>query len=287
MITEEKVRQRNRANYWENRDSLLEWHRDYYQRNKERICDRMRTYNRLRSGRVVTAEEKKRVCQYSKKYYWNHHDLVLSRVGASYRAHSECIRKRKQEVKEETLARYGNGHVACVRCNESNPACLTIDHIGGGGNAERRSGSSFYNWLKKHNYPDGYQTLCMNCQFLKRYENKEWRQIEKKELPLDEDVARNHALETLRASHRKLKKEVLTHYGGGVLACVKCGGNKLDFLSLDHINGKGTEERRRLKMGAHQLYYLLRRKGFPSGYQTLCMNDQWIKRVENREYRVF
>lgn len=54
---------------------------------------------------------------------------------------------------------------------------LTIDHINGGGAKHRKqlgnSASRFYRWLIKHNYPEGYQVLCMNCEWIKRYENKE------------------------------------------------------------------------------------------------------------------
>ena len=32
---------------------------------------------------------------------------------------------------------------------------------------------NLYNWLIKNNFPSGFQTLCMNCQFIKREENRE------------------------------------------------------------------------------------------------------------------
>ena len=55
---------------------------------------------------------------------------------------------------------------------------LSIDHIKGGGNRHRdklgNDGSGVYRWLKKENYPTGYQVLCMNCQFIKKSENKEF-----------------------------------------------------------------------------------------------------------------
>ena len=33
-----------------------------------------------------------------------------------------------------------------------------------------------------------------------------------------------------------LKRGILTHYGGGKCACVKCGESDIDCLSIDHIN---------------------------------------------------
>jgi len=61
-------------------------------------------------------------------------------------------------------------------CGFADIRALSIDHIDGGGNKHRRflgfglfgAGQKFYSWLKKEGYPEGYQTLCMNCQWIKR-----------------------------------------------------------------------------------------------------------------------
>ena len=34
--------------------------------------------------------------------------------------------------------------------------------------------TGFYLWLKRNNFPEGFQTLCMNCQWLKKEENREY-----------------------------------------------------------------------------------------------------------------
>ena len=75
----------------------------------------------------------------------------------------------------------------------------------------------------------------------------------------------------------KLRIEVLTYYGNGKLACVECGEDNIFCLTLDHVNGGGGEHKRRIG-GAVKLYPLLKRQGYPSGYQTLCMNCQWKKK---------
>ena len=79
--------------------------------------------------------------------------------------------------------------------------------------------------------------------------------------------------------YRKQKIRVLTHYGGGKLACVQCGFSDIRALSIDHIAGEGYRDRR------GNLYCRLIRQNFPPGYQTLCMNCQLIKRFENNENR--
>ena len=69
--------------------------------------------------------------------------------------------------KVEVLTHYGNGRLACRRCGERDLDCLSIDHI------VASPDKHGYAWFISHNYPEGYQTLCMNCQFKKRVENKE------------------------------------------------------------------------------------------------------------------
>jgi len=86
-------------------------------------------------------------------------------------------RDKNREFKVEVLTHYGNGKLACVQCGEDRVACLSIDHIEGGGNKQRkgklRASTAFYRWLKREGYPKGYQTLCMNCQFIKRFDQGE------------------------------------------------------------------------------------------------------------------
>jgi len=87
-----------------------------------------------------------------------------------------------------------------------------------------------------------------------------------------------------RDSRRRLKAEVLTHYGNGNLACVRCGFLDIRALCLDHVNGGGTRERREGKNIGVKLYRTLKREGYPEGYQTLCYNCNTIKAHEDGEY---
>jgi len=93
------------------------------------------------------------------------------------------IHRRQQKryhdrVKNLVLTHYGKGKLKCVKCGFSDARALSIDHINGGGTQHKadlgiRTGYGFYGWLAASGYPEGYQTLCMNCQFVKRYENNE------------------------------------------------------------------------------------------------------------------
>lgn len=81
---------------------------------------------------------------------------------------------------------------------------------------------------------------------------------------------------------QRLKVEVLTHYGGGTLACVRCGFSDIRGLSIDHINGYHDDPKDKYRAGT-PLWGRLKKQDYPSGYQTLCLNCNAIKRVERQE----
>jgi len=84
----------------------------------------------------------------------------------------KCKEKRnsyRKKLRMEVLAAYGQ---SCACCGESISEFLTIDHINGGGNRHRKtlaseSSGDFYSWLRREGFPDGFQTLCFNCNHAK------------------------------------------------------------------------------------------------------------------------
>jgi len=75
---------------------------------------------------------------------------------------------------------------------------------------------------------------------------------------------------SVRGKRRRteLKLAVIKGYGG---ACTCCGETNPIFLTIDHVNGDGAQDRRKgLKAG--KLAVKLIQQGFPSGYQILCWN---------------
>jgi hypothetical protein len=102
------------------------------------------------------------------------------------KGYKKKLRIKRRALRLEVLSHYsGTNPPQCVNPfgEHKEPyttlEALTIDHVNGGGSKERKNswkvGIRFYMWLKKNGYPKGYQTLCMNCQFIKRTRNEEWR----------------------------------------------------------------------------------------------------------------
>lgn len=65
-------------------------------------------------------------------------------------------------LRQDIFNAYGK---QCACCGESQKEFLTIDHINGDGAKHRRerNGSNLYVWLRQNDYPEGFQTLCWNC----------------------------------------------------------------------------------------------------------------------------
>lgn len=81
------------------------------------------------------------------------------------------IENKKYRDKERlaVLSYYSNGALCCACCKVKNIEFLAIDHINGNGNTHRKevkkTGGTFFRWLIKNNYPEGFRVLCHNCNF--------------------------------------------------------------------------------------------------------------------------
>lgn len=77
------------------------------------------------------------------------------------------------------------------------------------------------------------------------------------------------------------KEEVFNHYGR---QCNCCGECILQFLSIDHINNDEHKEvwaSNGRRITGIQLYARIVASGFPDYYQTLCMNCNFGKRMND------
>ena len=144
--------------------------------------------------------------------------------------------------------------------------------------------------VKKRNKENSkkYSQMPQRKQYIKEY----YQQTEVKE-HLKEYQQRPEAIEYQKEYSKKIRIEVLTHYGNGELRCVNpnClvsgGCTDIRALQLDHINGGGCKHRREIRgSGGINLYRWLQENNYPEGYQTLCANCNWIKKVVNKENKI-
>lgn len=185
------------------------------------------------------------------------------------RSKQHLLRQRKA-----VISHYGG---KCFCCGLDDIRFLTIDHISGCGRTDRKEhgfGSSFYNWLIKNNFPEGFRVACTNCNSSRgmhgycphRPKDKIIKKLDMKPRNL-----------RARAALVKRRALILDHYDH---RCACCGESRAEFLTIDHINGGGLAHRRSLKMPSIDRWLIA--QNFPEGFQLLCWNCNLAKMI----YRV-
>lgn len=76
-------------------------------------------------------------------------------------------RLANRKLKDAAYAAYGGYRCSCPGCKETIEAFLSLDHVNNDGAEHRKAVDrrKIYKWLAQNNYPDGFQVLCMNCNF--------------------------------------------------------------------------------------------------------------------------
>ena len=88
---------------------------------------------------------------------------ILQEIRGDKIEYKKYLCRRNLRTKYKVMRAYGG---KCVCCGESTLSFLTIDHPNNDGVKDRLAhgvGSTFYRWLKKGGYPEGYRVLCFNC----------------------------------------------------------------------------------------------------------------------------
>ena len=143
----------------ENRDEYFKKYRAD-PKNKER--------HRI-SAKKYRDKNKEKIKEYHKKY----HDGVRTP-----KIYSEFDRKYAKEFARKRriicLRHYGGEIPKCACCGESEIKFLCIDHVNNDGAKHRKEIGSIgiYGWLKKNNFPNGFQVLCHNCNCAKGFYGK-------------------------------------------------------------------------------------------------------------------
>lgn len=148
----------------------------YRKENPEKIKAKGQRYRLL---------HKEKTNEYTRNWYERNKEAVREvkkismqkRREESPEIHRIQTKRAKSKLKDSLFDIYG--HV-CARCGFDDKRALTLDHKLNNGNVERREFGErgVYRRARDNFLPDEYQTLCMNCQFIKRVEENRQNQHE-------------------------------------------------------------------------------------------------------------
>jgi len=110
----------------------------------------------------------------------------------------------------------------------------------------------------------------------KREYDKKYRKKNKERIRAYQRKYREEHIEEYKQRAKEYREritlEVMTHYSKGKPVCVCCGEERMEFLTIDHVEGGGTAHRKVLGRYGKHFYRWLYQQGFPDGYQILCYN---------------
>jgi hypothetical protein len=94
----------------------------------------------------------------------------LGRIEYYKQNKEECKRKVREKRVLLHKAVYDYYGPNCRCCDESESTFLQIDHINNDGYKHRKEiGPDLIKWLVKNDFPEGFQVLCANCNWSKRF----------------------------------------------------------------------------------------------------------------------
>lgn len=110
----------------------------------------------------------------------------------------------------------------------------------------------------------------------RRTSRQKWLSDNREKIRQDQRRYRERNREKLAQQRRERDRlnrlEGIERYGG---RCACCGESRPEFLTLDHIEGRGPGDTLR----GPKAWTRLRRLGWPEGYQVLCFNCNCAKGI--------
>jgi len=159
-----KHRKQKRQDYLKNREAYLQRAKEYYLRNKAKCTERAIKWNK------TYRENRNKI---SKKYRIKNQTTIRKKAIEMRFVNREQInaysRNRNHQRKLDVFKHY-SPNLMCQCCGDNHLQFLTVDHIDGRKPHNHDYGfvgTKLYNWIIKNNYPEGFQILCMNCNFAK------------------------------------------------------------------------------------------------------------------------
>ena len=178
-----KIKRRNGRQIPETRVKAKKYREEYNSRPETKI--KIREYGRRPEvkarAKISRARPEARARQNAKQRIQNSKPEIKEKFRKKYQdnkseilAKSKVVRGNlKKEVFSEYSKRHSKSKTPCCRCcgENFNIDFLAVDHIDGRAHLtkdEKHLKANPLNvWLKKNNFPDGFQILCHNCNFAK------------------------------------------------------------------------------------------------------------------------
>ena len=118
-------------------------------------------------------EKRKHLLEQKREY----HKKLMSTYSPLLEKWKIELKKNFDSLKWQVLIHYSpkgstEPKCSCPNCPEILPFFMSLDHINGGGSKHRKitgTGRTYYKWFVNNNYPEGYRTLCHNCNHAREY----------------------------------------------------------------------------------------------------------------------
>ena len=162
--------------------SKSEYMKGWRERNSDRVQKYQKEWRENNSNHIK---------EYTKEYYDLHRDELIAKQSEYARKEANRERKRVNQnrrnaaVRERVLDIVGR---KCARCGFDDVRALQLDHINGGGIQHKKQfarTTDYYEFVIESGGV-GFQTLCANCNWIKRYENDELGNIGKRKAFVEE-----------------------------------------------------------------------------------------------------
>lgn len=131
--------------------------------DNKRLCSQCTKMAVARNKKVRDKRKANGLCTYcGRSSSWGDKSECKTCVMASRK------RGRKTRIRDKQLCLDHYGRL-CMCCGESGEPFLTLDHINEDGYKHRKKtkNRNIFSWLVTHDFPSGFQILCMNCNMAK------------------------------------------------------------------------------------------------------------------------
>lgn len=286
LVNKEEIKEYKKKWYLNNKVKTIENSKNWYSQNKTKRMDTASKYYLNNKEKIKNKSNmwylynKDNVLEKHKKNYLENIDEERKKLKKYYYENVKILSEKRsiKRIEEKIHAMNILGGIVCKHCGCVDIRYLQIDHIHT--NSKNKREKLITNQIHKNiiKNPEQaklkYQVLCGNCNTIKRSKNDECLQIIN---PTDKQLlgrVKN------RKGGLKLRKSVMLLLGG--VFCKTCGFSNYDALQIDHIHGGGTKE---IKKYGHAGIYrkIINDPSCRCEYQVLCVNCNWIKRIENNE----